>query len=62
MEDLLDADLLRRFNAEIDPLIVAPPAKDRALINDAIQWFFGAETRDVTGVAGRSRVFAAGEL
>jgi ectoine hydroxylase-related dioxygenase (phytanoyl-CoA dioxygenase family) len=56
---LLDPDLLARFNAEIDPFIAtAPLAKDREFINDAIQWFFGAQTRDVTGVAGRSRVFA----
>ena len=35
VEDLLDADLLARFNAEIDPLIeVAPPAKDRPFLND----------------------------
>jgi ectoine hydroxylase-related dioxygenase (phytanoyl-CoA dioxygenase family) len=59
VEDLLDADLLARFNAEIDPFIeTAPLAKDREFINAAIQWFFGAQTRDVTGVAGRSRVFA----
>jgi ectoine hydroxylase-related dioxygenase (phytanoyl-CoA dioxygenase family) len=51
--------LLARFNAELDPFIEpAPPAKDRAFLNDTVQWFFGAETRDVTGVAGRSRVFA----
>ncbi len=59
VEDFLDADLLARFNAELDPFIeTAIPAKDRAFLNDVIQWFFGAETRDVTGVAGRSRVFA----
>ena len=59
VEDFLDADLLARFNAELDPLIEnALPAKDRAFLNGAVQWFFGAETRDVTGVAGRSRVFA----
>jgi len=41
-----------RFKEEIDPLIEAvPAAKDRAFINDGIQWFFGAATRDVTGVA-----------
>jgi ectoine hydroxylase-related dioxygenase (phytanoyl-CoA dioxygenase family) len=57
--DLLDDDLLARFNAELDPFIeAAVPAKDRPFLNDVIQWFFGAETRDVTGVAGRSRVFA----
>src|SRR4051794_32290692 len=59
VEDLLDADLLARFNAEIDPFLAdARPASERRFINDAIQWFFGAQTRDVTGVAGRSRVFA----
>jgi ectoine hydroxylase-related dioxygenase (phytanoyl-CoA dioxygenase family) len=59
VEDLLDVDLLARFNAEIDPLLAtAALAKDRPFINDAIQWFFGAQTRDVTGVAGKSRVFA----
>jgi ectoine hydroxylase-related dioxygenase (phytanoyl-CoA dioxygenase family) len=59
VEDLLDADLLARFNAELDPFLErAPVARDRRFINDAIQWFFGAQTRDVTGVAGKSRVFA----
>jgi hypothetical protein len=59
VENLLDRDLLDRFNAEIDPLIEhAPPGKDRSFVNETIKWFFGAETRDVTGVAGRSRVFA----
>jgi ectoine hydroxylase-related dioxygenase (phytanoyl-CoA dioxygenase family) len=59
VEDLLDSDLLGRFNAEIDPFLeIAKPAKDRQFLNDVVQWFFGAETRDVTGVAGKSRVFA----
>jgi ectoine hydroxylase-related dioxygenase (phytanoyl-CoA dioxygenase family) len=59
VDDLLDADLLARFNAELDPYIEgAPRAQDRVFINEMIQWFFGAETRDVTGVAGKSRVFA----
>ena len=59
VEDLLDADLLARFNAEIDPFVeAAVHAKDRPFVNDVAQWFFGAETRDVTGVAGKSRVFA----
>jgi ectoine hydroxylase-related dioxygenase (phytanoyl-CoA dioxygenase family) len=59
VEDLLDPDLLARFNVEIDPFLdAAKPAKDRQFLNDVVQWFFGAETRDVTGVAGKSRVFA----
>ncbi len=59
VDGLLEADLLARFNAELDPFLEnAPRAPDRKFINDAIQWFFGAQTRDVTGVAGKSRVFA----
>jgi ectoine hydroxylase-related dioxygenase (phytanoyl-CoA dioxygenase family) len=59
VEDLLDPDLLTRFNADVDPFLeAARPAKDREFLNDVVQWFFGAETRDVTGVAGKSRVFA----
>lgn len=59
VEGLLDPDLLGRFNAELEPFIgAAPAAKDRPFVNDAVQWFFGAQTRDVTGVAGKSRVFA----
>ena len=59
VEDLLDADLLARFNAELDPFVeTAAAAKDRTFINPVVQWFFGAQTRDVTGVAGKSRVFA----
>jgi ectoine hydroxylase-related dioxygenase (phytanoyl-CoA dioxygenase family) len=59
VEALLDADLLARFNAELDPFVeTAAAAKDRTFINPVVQWFFGAQTRDVTGVAGKSRVFA----
>ncbi|MGZ8735326.1 MAG: phytanoyl-CoA dioxygenase family protein [Acidimicrobiia bacterium] len=59
VEDLLDADVLSRFNVELDPFIEdAPRAEDREFVNDVVQWFFGAQTRDVTGVAGKSRVFA----
>jgi ectoine hydroxylase-related dioxygenase (phytanoyl-CoA dioxygenase family) len=59
VEGLLGPDLLDRFNAEIDPLLDAASAGDqRRFINDAIGWFFGAQTRHVSGVAGKSRVFA----
>jgi ectoine hydroxylase-related dioxygenase (phytanoyl-CoA dioxygenase family) len=59
VEDLLPPEVLSRFNAEIDPFLEAAPlAKDRQFVNDVIKWFFGAQTRDVTGVAGKSRVFA----
>jgi ectoine hydroxylase-related dioxygenase (phytanoyl-CoA dioxygenase family) len=60
VDDLLDADLLARFNADLDPLLAAAsPDHDQAFINPAIAWFFGSSTRHVTGVAGKSRVFGA---
>jgi ectoine hydroxylase-related dioxygenase (phytanoyl-CoA dioxygenase family) len=59
VEDLLDADLLERFNAELDPLLAtASSDHDGKFVNEAIAWFFGAQTRHVTGVAGKSSVFA----
>jgi ectoine hydroxylase-related dioxygenase (phytanoyl-CoA dioxygenase family) len=59
VEGFLSADLLDRFNAELDPLLdAAPMGDDRQFLNPIAGWFFGAETRHVTGVAGRSRVFA----
>jgi ectoine hydroxylase-related dioxygenase (phytanoyl-CoA dioxygenase family) len=60
IEGLLDPDLLRRFNADLDPLLVnARPDHDRAFVNPAIAWFFGERTRHVTGIAGKSSVFTA---
>jgi ectoine hydroxylase-related dioxygenase (phytanoyl-CoA dioxygenase family) len=59
VEGMLSDDVLSRFNAELDPLLDAAAKGDqRKFINDAMGWFFGAQTRHVTGVAGRSRVFA----
>jgi ectoine hydroxylase-related dioxygenase (phytanoyl-CoA dioxygenase family) len=59
VEGLLDDDLLDRFNAEIDPLLAdAAPSADRAFLNEVVGWFFGHRTRHVTGIAGKSRVFA----
>lgn len=59
VEEMLDADLVARLNAELDPLLAAArPDHDRAFINDAIAWFFGERTRHVTGVASKSPTFA----
>lgn len=59
VEGLLDPDLLGRLNAEIDPLLeAAPPGHDRAFLNAAVPAFFGEQTRHLTGVAAKSRVFA----
>ncbi len=60
VEDLLAPELLERFNAELDPLLDAASADhDGRFVNEAIAWFFGHETRHVTGVAGKSPVFAS---
>jgi ectoine hydroxylase-related dioxygenase (phytanoyl-CoA dioxygenase family) len=56
IEDLLDADTLERFNAELDEHVVAADP-NRKLMNPGIEWFMGKETRHVTGVASKSRVF-----
>lgn len=59
VEGLLDPDLLERCNAELDPLLAAAsPDHDGRFVNEAIAWFFGARTRHVTGLAGKSRTFA----
>ena len=47
VEGLLDADLLARQNAELDPLLAAA-RPDRQFLNPAIEWFFGKrETGDL---------------
>jgi len=58
VEGLLDDDLLARFNAELSPLLDGAPPGGTKFLNDMAGWFFGARTRNVTGIAGRSRVFA----
>src|SRR4051794_36651129 len=59
VEQLLDPDLLDRFNRELDPLLAAADAShDGKFVNDAIAWFFGTKTRHVTGVAAKSRIYA----
>jgi len=56
VDGLLDADTLARFNAELEGPLAATDA-DRALVNPLIEWFMGKQTRHLTGVAARSRVF-----
>jgi len=56
VEDVLDGDLLARFNAEIEP-ILARTSPARSYLNPLIDFFFGDRVRQITGVAGRSRIF-----
>jgi ectoine hydroxylase-related dioxygenase (phytanoyl-CoA dioxygenase family) len=61
VEQLLDAALLARFNAELDPLLAAAQP-DRRFLNPAVEWFFGKRTRHVAAVAAQSRAFATDVL
>jgi len=58
VDELLDDDLLARFNAELDPLLEAARPDEGRFVNDSIAAFFGDRTRHVLGVAGKSRTFA----
>ena len=57
VEDLLGADLLTRFNAELAPMLAAV-APDRSYLNPLIDAFYGKRIRQVVGVAAKSRIFA----
>jgi ectoine hydroxylase-related dioxygenase (phytanoyl-CoA dioxygenase family) len=59
VEGVIDAGTLNRFNAELDPLLeVASTSLDREFVNAGVPLFFGAQTRHLTGVAAKSRIFA----
>src|SRR5262249_6754591 len=58
VEGMLSDELLGRFNDALEPLLEGAPPESTRFINEQIAWFFGAQTRHVTGVAGKSRVFA----
>ncbi|MDH3687656.1 MAG: phytanoyl-CoA dioxygenase family protein [Myxococcales bacterium] len=57
LDDFLDRDVLARFNAEIDTQLTQE-TEGKSVLSPAIQWFMGAKTRHITGVAAKSRVFA----
>ena len=57
LDDFLDADVLARFNAEID-VELEKESEGKSVLSPAVQWFMGAKTRHLTGVAAKSRVFA----
>jgi len=57
VDGLLDRATLDRFDAEIGPMVEAA-RPDRSYINPALDWFYGNRTRNVTGVAAKSHVFA----
>lgn len=57
VDGLLDADLLARFNTELDP-ILEHTKPERPYLNPAIDFFYGDKVRQITGVAAQSRIFA----
>jgi ectoine hydroxylase-related dioxygenase (phytanoyl-CoA dioxygenase family) len=59
VEGMLSPDQLARLNAELDPYLDgAAPDHEGSFLNPTLGEFFGERTRHVTGVAGKSRVFA----
>jgi ectoine hydroxylase-related dioxygenase (phytanoyl-CoA dioxygenase family) len=56
VEDLLSSEVVRRVNAEAQPFVDAADPDMRHL-NPGVQ-FFHAQTRHVSGLAGKSRTFA----
>ena len=57
VEGVLDADLLARFNGEIEPILDQVSPK-RTYLNPVINYFYGDRVRQITGMATRSRIFA----
>ena len=57
VEGVISADLLHRFNAEIDPILEQVSPK-RSYLNPFIERFYEDRVRQITGMAARSRIFA----
>lgn len=57
IDDLLDPELIERINRDVDPLLDRAGASVTA-INPMIAAFFGDKVRHVSGLAGKSRIFA----
>lgn len=57
VDELLDPDLLARFNDELDPLM-EQLSPQREFLNPMVAFFFGNKTRHLTAVAAHSKVFS----
>ena len=57
IEELLRPEVVARVNAEVEPWIAAADP-DEALFDPIVSAFHGAQTKQVTGMAGISRTFA----
>lgn len=57
IDQLLDPELVDTINRDVDPLLGRAGAESTG-VNPAISAFFGDKVRHVSGLAGKSRVFA----
>lgn len=57
IDSLLDSELLAAINRDVDPLLARAGAESTGL-NPVISAFFGDKVRHVSGLAGKSRIFA----
>src|SRR4051794_24428363 len=58
VEGFLSDDLLQRFNADVEPVLANTPRGGSAMFSPFLNWFYGGQTRTITGLAGKSRMFA----
>lgn len=59
VEDLLDQDLLTRFNAELDGYLNEnAQGAERNFVNEGVAAFFGDRTEHLSGLAAKSEIFA----
>ncbi|MDH3706997.1 MAG: phytanoyl-CoA dioxygenase family protein [Acidimicrobiia bacterium] len=58
IDDFLTAEVVAALNDELDPVMAEAPT-EREFINPAIADFFGTRVRHLTGIAGRSPLFAS---
>jgi len=58
VEGFLSDDVLARCNAEIEPILAATARGESDMFNPFFTWFYGRQTLTITGLAGKSRVFA----
>ena len=57
VENFLSADLLERFNAELEPFVAEADKKDQGFVNEGYAAFYGPAMRHVLAVAQKSDIF-----
>jgi ectoine hydroxylase-related dioxygenase (phytanoyl-CoA dioxygenase family) len=57
IEDLLAADILEKFNAELDSIFAEEVGIERQFVSETIAGFFSDKVAHVAGIAGKSALF-----